>query len=82
MNYLNNETYFSFVEFIANNSQNDMQRVYVSLKTELGLISGKCGCKDCKTDPNYIGALDQALKLLAECKTLDQFKKKLAEVNL
>ena len=66
---------------IANNSQNSMERAYVSLKTEFGLISGGCGCKDCKTDPNYIGALDQALKLLAECKTLNHSRRKLVELK-
>ena len=81
MNYLSHPTYFSFVEFIANNSQNSMERAYVSLKTEFGLISGGCGCKDCKTDPNYIGALDQALKLLAECETIYQFRQKLTSMK-
>ena len=80
MNYLSHPTYFSFVEFIAN-SETEMKMVEVRLGTELGLISGGCGCKDCKTDPNYIGALDQALKLLAECETLNQFREKLAELK-
>ena len=56
MNYLKNETYFSFVEFLSNSSK-DFEGLDVRLRVELSLISGSCGCTPkCKTDPNYIGA--------------------------
>ena len=79
MNYLKNETYFSFVEFLANSSK-DFEELDVRLRVELSLISGKCGC-GCKTDPNYIGALDQAIKLLTECGSIEQFRKELVGIK-
>ena len=77
MNYLNNETYFSFVEFLANSCK-DFKELDVRLRVELSLISGKCGC-GCKTDPNYIGSLEQAIKLLKNCGSVELFRQKLID---
>ena len=79
MNYLNNKTYFSFVEFLANSSR-DYKELDVRLRVELGLITGGCGVK-CETDPNYIGALEQAIKLLTDCGSLEQFHQKLINIK-
>ena len=79
MNYLKNETYFSFVEFLANSCRS-FKELDVRLRVELSLISGKCGC-GCKTDPNYIGALDQAIKLLTECGSIEQFRQELVGIK-
>ena len=79
MNYLKNESYFSFVEFLAS-SCGSFNELDVRLRVELSLISGKCGC-GCKTDPNYIGALEQAIQLLTECGSLEQFRKELVVIK-
>jgi hypothetical protein len=79
MNYLKNETYFSFVEFLANSCRS-FKELDVRLRVELSLISGKCGC-ECKTDPNYIDALEQAIKLLTECGSIEQFRKELVVIK-
>jgi len=79
MIYLNNGTYFSFVEFLAKSSR-DYEELDVRLRVELGLITGGCGVK-CETDPNYIGALEQAIELLSQCDSLDQFLQKLINIK-
>ena len=81
MNYLKNKTYFSLVEFLANSSK-DFEELDVRLRVELSLISGSCGCTPkCKTDPNYIGALEQAIKLLTDCGSAEQFRQKLMSIK-
>jgi Na+-transporting NADH:ubiquinone oxidoreductase subunit NqrA len=69
------------VEFLANSSK-DFEELDVRLRVELSLISGSCGCTlKCKTDPNYIGALDQAINLLDECDNLEHFRQKLMSIK-
>ena len=79
MNYLNNETYFSFVEFLAKSSK-DFEELDVRLRTELSLSGGACGVKS-EADPKYLGALDQAIELLSQCDSLDQFLQKLINIK-
>ena len=79
MNYLKNETYFSFVEFLSNSCK-DFKELDVRLRVELSLISGSCGTK-CKTDTNYIGALEQAIKLLTNCGSIEQFRQELMGIK-
>lgn len=78
-NYLSNSSYFGLVETFANISESK-DILYVYLETELSLITGGCGVK-CETDPNYIGALEQAITLLNDCESLDQFKQKLIQLK-
>ena len=81
MNYLNNQIYFSLVETLAKYA-GDKEELDVRLRVELSLISGSCGCTPkCKTDPNYIGALDQAINMLDECDNLEQFRQKLVGIK-
>ena len=78
-NYLKNDAYFSFVEFLANSSK-DFEELDVRLRVELNLITGGCGVK-CETDPIYIGALDQAVKLLTKCGSIEQFRQELMGIK-
>jgi hypothetical protein len=78
-NYLRNEVYFSFVEFLANSSK-DFEEIDVRLRVELSLISGACGVKS-ETDHIYLGALDQAILLLAECGSLEKFRHELMGIK-
>ena len=81
MNYLNNQIYFSLVETLAKYA-GDKEELDVRLRVELSLISGSCGCTPkCKTDPNYIGALDQAIQLLTDCGSVEQFRQKLMGIK-
>ena len=52
----------------------------VRLKVELSLISGKCVC-GCKTDTNYLGALEQAIKLLTDYGNIEQFRQELMGIK-
>jgi hypothetical protein len=78
-NFLTNQSYLSLVKTFANISESK-EILYVYLETELSLITGDCGVK-CETDPNYIGALEQAISLLNECENLEHFLNKLVAYN-
>ena len=78
-NYLRNEAYFSFVEFLANSCK-DFDELDTRLRVELSLISDTCGVKS-ETDPIYLGALDQAIQLLTECGSLEKFRHELMGIK-
>jgi len=69
-NYLKNDAYFSFVEFLANSCK-DFTELDVRLRVELSLISDACGVKS-ETDSIYLGALDQAILLHIEYGSLEK----------
>ena len=78
-NYLRNEAYFSFVEFLANSCK-DFEELDVRLRVELSLISGACGVKS-EANPNYLNALDQAILLLTECGSIEKFRHELMGIK-
>ena len=54
--------------------------MHIRLRTELSLSGGACGVKS-EANPNYLNALDQAINLLDECDSLEQFRQKLMSIK-